>query len=369
MNLIYLFIKNIYLYLLLICLFIPEVFAKKTNQAIYEDPFDQAAGGASLTRASKEGVMFSNPALMPYGQKFFRWFGLQNTILTNKESTDMAKAYILSKKEETNEKELEEKINSLFNTPIHFGVKNSLSLITDKFGIAAFTRFEPDIKAQKHDETGLPEIRAMAEGYAGAILSIPVYLSRFFALGVSAKYVMLSEPDIQISLSNQEKIQEFIEDPTALQKELSIKRYLNLDIGALLFWQTKRIDWRLALKADDLPTEPMYKNSFNFKNTFHIGLGFTLHNSIDALHISADWRDILNSYDETIYQKIYLGAKLLLKKRIGLACGYYQGFPTYGIRFELPLLSFGATAYGRELGKYIGHNSRTLYMVYFTIGY
>ena len=65
--------------------------ARKTNQPIYEDPFDIGAGGASLTRASKDGMIFSNPALLPQGGKFFRWVGTTFTLLSNKESIDTAR--------------------------------------------------------------------------------------------------------------------------------------------------------------------------------------------------------------------------------------------------------------------------------------
>src|SRR5262245_37670234 len=69
----------------------PTAVARKTNEPIYEDPFDIGSGGASLTRASKEGMIFSNPALLPLGSKTFRWLGFTLSLLANKESIDTAR--------------------------------------------------------------------------------------------------------------------------------------------------------------------------------------------------------------------------------------------------------------------------------------
>ena len=80
------------LVLILMSLFLSTpAFARKTNQAVYQDPFDLGAGGASLTRASKDGRVHANPALLPYGGKFHYWGGLSNSVLTNKESVDIAR--------------------------------------------------------------------------------------------------------------------------------------------------------------------------------------------------------------------------------------------------------------------------------------
>ena len=70
----------------------PPMIQAKGSSPIYEDPFDVGSGGASLTRASQAGMIFSNPALIPYGPGFHRWFGNESNVLIGKDSVDFAKS-------------------------------------------------------------------------------------------------------------------------------------------------------------------------------------------------------------------------------------------------------------------------------------
>jgi hypothetical protein len=85
--------------------------------------------------------------------------------------------------------------------------------------------------------------------------------------------------------------------------------------------------------------------------------------------LALDYRDILNSYQDPLFKKIYTGAKLLIRNHIGFATGYYQGIPSFGVRLDLWVIKFGFTAYGRELGDYVGERQRNLYIVYTTLGW
>lgn len=60
--------------------------ARKTNQAVYREPFDLAAGGTSLTRASAQGILFANPALLPLGAAYIRLLGSQLGLIANQKA-------------------------------------------------------------------------------------------------------------------------------------------------------------------------------------------------------------------------------------------------------------------------------------------
>ncbi len=340
--------------------------ARKTNQQVYEEPFDQAAGGASLTRASQEGVMFANPALLPYGGKFHRWLGSQFSVIAAAQSVEFAQEVMGGGGDGGDDPSAI--VDAAFNNPIHFGFASTIAYITNNFGLGVFGRFEPDVQARRFGDSGVPQINVTAEAYSGAVTSFALRPLSWLSLGVTAKYLYVGEPDIAVALTDEQRVAELTSDPDALAAAASFGQGMGFDAGLLLFAQGHWLDYRLALKVDDVGDTAFTGSQAAFKQTLHAGLGVTLHNAVDALHLSVDYRDILGAYDEHAFKRLYLGAKLLLRSYVGLAAGVYQGYPTYGVRFDLLLMKIGATVYGRELGDSPGANPRNLYVVYFAVG-
>jgi hypothetical protein len=348
-----------------------DAFAKKTNQAVYQEPFDVAAGGASLTRASQEAVLFANPALMPYGGKFLRWFGTQFTALYGKDSASMVQGLATNKKSSSEEDGGSEtsSVSDTFTTPIHFAVQNATTFISNNLGVGVFARFEPDIKGQKHNSTGVPELRARAEGYAGGALSFAARPLNWFSVGLTAKYLYASEPDISVALTETSKVAELQNDPQALRDEASYGNGLGFDLGTLFFSQGKTFDWRLALKVDDIGGTQFTGSQDAFMQTVAAGIGFTIHGTADSIHFGLDYRDILGAYEEQAMMKTYAGVKVILRSFLALGAGYYQGYPSYGIRLNLFVLKVGYTSYTREMGEYPGDDPRPINMGYVAIGF
>jgi len=349
-------------------------YAAKSNQSIYEDPYDIAAGGASLTRASQEGVLFANPALMPFGNKFFRWFGSQFSLIAAKDSVEFGQSLAngsstsSDSSEDDGSSERDKFIDDVFTTPVHFGATAALSFISSHFGFGVVSRFEPDIKGTRFSDTGIPAIRAQAEGYGAGVVSYAQKVLPWFSLGLTGKYIYKAEPDIYLDFADQSKIDEIRSDPQALVDEVTPGQGIGVDGGALLFLQGRHVDYRMAFKIDDFGNTNFTQSQESFKQTMHGGLGLTFHNSIDSLHLSLDFRDISGEYEESVVMRSYAGAKLVLRNYIGFAAGFYQGYPSYGVRLDLILVKLGLTYYGREMGSFIGDDRRNIYIAYFGFG-
>lgn len=345
-----------------------EAYARKTNQAVYEEPFDLAAGGASLTRASREGVMFANPAIMPHGEQFFRWLGVQTSVVAARESVAFAQSMAGGGQGNAGADEIIDQV-LVDKTPIHFGTTTALSFITNNFGIGAFARLEPDIYGEQYGVGGTPAIHVSAEAYSGGVGSFAFKPLSWLSLGVTAKYLYVAEPDIELSLTDQSAIQNLTNNPQSLQEAASFGSGIGTDAGLLVFLQGHTVDWRFALKVDDIGDTQFSGTQAPFLQTIHTGAAVTFHGSQNALHLSLDYRDVLNAYEEKTFKKVYAGAKLMLFERLGLAAGLYQGIPTVGARIEALFLKFGLTAYGREMGETVGERQRNLYVAHFSVGF
>lgn len=339
--------------------------AKKTNQAVYEESFDLAGGGASLTRATQEGMLFANPAQLTYGGQFHRWIGLKTNVIAGTDSIEFAQQV-----KDGGSSDASTILESAYEHPLHVGMSSALSWLTQNVGICAFARAEPDISAKKYGESGLPEVRFQAEAYGGALASFAVQTLRWLSLGVTAKYLYVGEPDVAIGIAEQQRIQS-LSSAEGLKEEASYGKGVGADIGALIFLQGNVADLRIAGKVDDVGGTEFDGSQAPFKQTVSAGLGLTFHSNADAIHLSADYRDILGAYGESIYKRLYAGAKVMIRTYVGVAAGLYQGYPTYGAVIDLIFVRIAATVYGREYGSHpdLGVERRNLYVLSFAMGF
>ena len=357
---------------------VPQALARKTNGPIYEDPFDLGAGGASLTRASKEGVLYSNPALLPLGASFFRWTGLTSTLLVNKESVAAAQKIAKDAQGSQNSgssdaaTQSSELIDKVFKNPIHLGWGLALSTVTSAFGLSVFSRFEPDISAHQFGSTGLPEIELRTESYHGVVLGTAVRTPmRWLLFGVTAKYLYAGEQDLAVQLTDSEAIagfgqQSFVQDLVALNKGVGV------DVGTLLFFQGDHFDLNIAAKADDLGNTKLTGLSAQpkeFKQVTSAGVALTLHSTLDALHFAADYRDLGGAYKEDLFKRLHVGTKVMLRTFLGISGGYYDGYPSMGVEFDPRIFRIAVTAYTRELGDHPGVDPRHIYVASFSAGF
>ncbi len=405
--------------MLLACfaLFSTSAFAKKTNQTVYQDPFDLGAGGASLTRASKDGRVHANPALLPYGGKFHYWGGSSISVLTNKESVDTARSLFNqasgsgeSAEEDPVEEEPTEEgteggegesggsdqaaelMEKALAAPVRVGWGVSLAWVTRLFALSVFSRLEMDLRAKEFGQTGFPEAHFQSESYHGVLLGTGVKTPfRWLSFGVAGKYVYGSEPDLRVQLTDTNSISQ-MSDPKLLQDLSAHKVGTGADLGMLMFFQGSAVDFSIAGKVEDIGNtkfvassskagaqaaedeeaeeaaegtgaEPSKNNTLEeFKQVVSFGTGLTFHTGSDALHLALDYRDITNAYGEKPFKKVYAGAKLLLRTYVGLSAGYYQGYPTYGAEIDLILVRLAGTYYTRELGDSPGVDPRRIYM-------
>ncbi len=341
----------------------------RSSAPIYEDPFDVAGGGASLTRASQAGMLFSNPALIPYGTGIHRWLGNETSLIVGKESVDFAKS--LSSGAGAASSGGSDFINSVLESPLHAGVLNCFSYINRFFGLGIFNRAEFDIAAKKYGDTGLPALKFRAESYQGlGISAASLVLGKMLSVGVTGKFVYAGEPDLTIELTDQDAIAN-LQSASGLKSLTAMNAGYGYDAGLVLFRQGSTADYRVALKIDDVGGTKLSGTGDlkELKQMYHVGLGYTLHNSVDSLHLSADYRDVKATSDDGLFKRVRMGAKLLLRHHLGVSAGYYDGWPSYGVELDAWLVRLTAAYYTREMGSKPGLEPRPVYLAGFAMGF
>jgi hypothetical protein len=313
-------------------------------------------------------MIFSNPALIPYGTGFHRWFGNETSLIIGKDSVEFAKS--LSSGSGSGEAGNSEFINTVLTTPIHAGVLNNFSYINRFFGFSVFNRGEFDVSAKRYGDTGLPVLRFRSESYQGlGISSASLLLGQMVSVGATAKFIYAGEPDIEIELTDQQAISD-LQSASGLKSLVAMNTGYGYDAGLVFFKQGRRSDYRLALKIDDVGGSKMSGDASlkELKQMYHVGLSYTWHNSVDSLHLSADYRDVKAVSGDGLFKRVRFGAKLLLRHHIGISAGYYDGWPSYGLEVDAWLVRLTAAYYKRELGAKPGLDSRAVYLAGFSMG-
>ncbi|RZA15127.1 MAG: hypothetical protein EOP10_26875 [Proteobacteria bacterium] len=353
--------------LFLTCLLaeLTPVFAKNSSELIYAEPFDLAAGGSVLTRASQEGVLFGNPALLPLGGAYIRWIGLETNFILDRDLAEQGQKAFQSPVNTDNSAY----IDKLFNQSIHLGQSASLSVVSKNFAISLYDRLELDVEGSRYDNGGLPTINFGGEAYAGAMVSSAIQPLDWFSIGMTTKYLYMGEPDIKIPITDTTRLEQLLDDPSSLKDEVQYGKGIGTDIGTLFLWQNRFVDLSLGVKVEDMGGTKLSNNQESLPQTTHVGVGLAFHGMTNVLHLSLDYRDVTNEYQEKKFKKIYAGARLMLFQHVGLAVGLYQGIPTCGVRLDAFFIKLGITAYGRELGNYPGDKQRNLVSVYTSIGF
>lgn len=339
------------------------------------DPFDYAAGGAVVTRATQNGILASNPALLPYGAKHLRWLGFRTSLYPGVDSIalirDLQSGLGGGESTEEGGSEVQDFLDTAFDSPLHFGLSETLSIITNNMGVGVFASTEPDIRAWRKGDpefgAGTPSLVVRSETYSGALLSFARRTFPWLSVGVTAKYLIVDEKRAAIEVTDKAAIAE-AKDKLVSQGFAKSRGY-GVDAGTLAFFQGNYVDLRLGatamnvggvrLSGDDAPELKQYYNA---------GLGLTFHGTTSAIHFAADLRDVTNVYEEESFKRFYLGARMMLVKILGLAIGVYHGHPSYGVELDLFLFKLSASVYTREYGAHPGVDTRQIYILSLAFG-
>lgn len=322
-----------------------------------QSPFDLASGGATLTRASLDSVLYANPGLAPLGPGFFRWLFARTALHLGAQPQSLVSKLARKRSLDTND------VTSASKANVHIGADFTAGAITTNVSGAGFTTLRTDIDGKGLDETGIPKIETFGAAYTGVVFGVGKAIGDVAAVGATFKGLYGAESGL--SLSRDDLADKNAARAKALQ---SVKRGSGFgqDIGVVLQKRTKGFDLRLAGTVDDV-TGTRITNLPTWKRTINAGAGFTLHTKASAFHCGYDLRDLSRAYGEPTKHRTYMGCKLLLGNYVALGGGLGQGLPAYGVLFNVLFTRLELGMYGRQLGTTFGTKPRKIY--YLSLGF
>jgi hypothetical protein len=341
--------------------------AQHTSEPIYQDPFDIGAGGSSLTRASRDGRLFSNPAILPYGGDKVRWAGMSRSALLSKDWIEIAQGDV--------GEDTAAILSEVASTPLHAGSQGSVSFVGANYGYSTFQVFEADIELNEFGEYGSPNLRIQSQFYSGTVFSLAARMpgAKWLSGGVTLKYLGVNEIDESVELLDTARIEEIQTEYTEKFSgggSSALNMGAGYDVGILTLFQGNSMDFSMAAKVDDvggtklagefLPTE--------IKQTAHAGIGLSFHSMSSGIHFSLDVRDLEEAYEEPEFKRVRAGTKITLFNYVGLSTGISHGYPSYGAEVDLLLFRVTGTYYTKEMGDSPGVNPRRLYMATVSFG-
>lgn len=339
-----------------------------TIDPLYEEPFDLGAGGSNLTWAKQESILIHNSALLPYGGKIFKWIGLKTNIIVGKDSLSIAqnKGQIEGSQAGSSSGGI---LDILDKHPIHLGTSTAASFLSNNGGVGIFASTTPDIRFWKRGDpfmgSGTPTLLVRNDAFAGAYASLATRsFWRWLSFGVTAKHLIISKAEERIDLIEAQKNPDQLSERFSNFKLQDPLQGTGADASVLLFFQSHYFDLKLATTAENVGDTPLTGGTEEIKlpMIYNGGLGITLHTGSDAIHVSADLRDVLDVAGEQYFKRLRAGVRMTLRTYLGIAAGVYHGNPSYSVEVDLILLRLTATMYTKEYGRAPGIDSRTVYM-------
>lgn len=338
----------------------------------YQDPVDLGSGGASLTFATNEGMVFSNPALMPLGPKTFRWLGTRFSLVPSQGALDIVSGDLPS----FDFSDPVAAVDELGSFDAEVGAGSTLlTFIMSNFAIVPIAS---DLKVSLgFNKFGTPESGTSTfeafvdiDNKAGVAMAFSGMPARWFSLGVTAKALYVTEQSIVIPLNlaafvaNQEAAMTSLNETlSSLSDEVGMDQVISYDVGSLFFFQGQNIDYRIATVVRDVGGATVSKASIaglganasgestgEKPQAVDLGLGVTLHNHSSFIHLAADVKDYLNAYGEPDFKRYSFGLKTHIMRWVALGAGIRHGHPTAGIEFDALLFRLSFSQYYEVLG-------------------
>ncbi len=303
--------------------------------------------------------MFSNPAELPVAGIGFRWLGLQTGLFSDSSLLQVARDGV---------RDANDIVLALRESPINYGISPlSFSLFTSNLGVSLFAELSVDLELDDYADNGLPGIDYDVGGVGGGVAAAALKLTRWFSLGATLKYLYASRESGTLPLLDP-SAWENISEPAFWLELLNPSPAIGVDAGSLLSFRGKNFDLDIAFTARDIGATTSADDVLSIKQTLNAGVGIEIHGTTNTIHISCDYNDIENVNQQPSFKQIYCGTKILLFHRLGLAAGYFQGSPSYGVIAELPFINFGVSHYVKEKGVEVGQNPRSIYSAYVGLG-
>lgn len=339
-----------------------QTFPLRTHQPLYQNPFDLASGGASLTRATQEGSFFVNPSLPAFGHGLHRWVFARTQLHVG--DAPARAAYDAYAKQGSSKPVNEDLVRRALSSPVHLGHDTAFGYINRFISAAAFSNVRADLAVRKFGDAGIPQVRVRAYGVGGGGVGASFALGQFLAVGASSKYLEVAQAADKISIAD-------AQDSKAISKSLAgiLKRGSGIANDAAVTFQarSRHLDLRIAASASDIGNTQLGSKLEPFRQAYHGGVGVTLHGRDHAAHCGADLRDFMAAYGEHWTFRSYAGCKVLLYELIGIGGGLSQGYPTAGLIIDLPMSRLEVGYYTREVGSQIGVEGRSIY--FFALGF
>ncbi len=329
--------RNLIIFILLIS---HTVFGRNQSEPVYVEPFDRGAGGTVLTRASREGILMGNPALLNLGRAWVRWAGLQFTLKVkgNTEKIKQGMETAQSSEDELNADVLEA-------IDFGFGPELTIAILNQNGGGTVFLDSNVYFRYDAFGNTGIPGARASLEALGGVAIAGAISPVRWLTLGVTQKNLYGLQKDITVTPVNS------ADALAELQNTSGYGTASGTDLGALLFIQGFVVDFSLGLTMSNLSpvkfSDEAYPTLVPMKN---LGLGLAIHAGSSVIDLSAELHDVEAKSGENLTRRLHLGARFLIWKSLGTAVGYTNNGLSYGLILDLIILKLTLSYSKRVVG-------------------
>jgi hypothetical protein len=319
-------------------------------ERIYRSAHLLGRGDAGIAAPNDQEAMFYNPAALASGKGIYKRTYLASPLIEASSSAkDLVREVAIEQKTDVST------LRSYIGRNLHFGVNNFSGFIMRRAAVGVVGSGQMNVIVKKSPlASGLEEASADSTVYRAAGFSLAEsFLDQSFMFGGTFKYVMRDHAELAVNVIDAQNMNDQLNEENILSSSTGVGG----DLG-MIFQFSNKTPLTLGVQVENvgstyMKTEKGVKAP-NLPQIVNIGLAAAPSTKHASLGLYLDYRDATGKAETNNLKKIHIGAELNVKEFIGVCGGFNQGYPTFGLYFDIRLIRLDVGTYTEEMGSHLG---------------
>jgi hypothetical protein len=249
-------------------------------------------------------------------------------------------------------------VKGLANEPQHLAVQNYSGLVFRRSALGAYERGQAGVFLGTDPETGMMVAKGDILAHAGVNAAFGRdFMKNSLLLGINLKFAHKAEGNIEVDALNAETQFKNTKSSSLMSKYVKRGNGVGADLGGI--WKfSDQSKTRLGVVVKNVggmkyrwPVPGTGIAPSDDLQTVDLGVSIAPGTKKSFSVLTVNLRDATNSYKESIYKRIHLGARISFQNILGVMAGLNQGYPTYGGFLSLKIVRVEAGVYSEEIEK------------------
>lgn len=338
---------------------------------LFRSAYFLGRGDTGIALAEGYEAIFYNPAGVAVSDGILNEIVfLSPTFEVSEDTRDVVKEVFVKEDDPTNT--LRERLGK----PQHFGINTFTGVLLKRVAVGVFATQTASALVFRDPELGATEaVDAGARLDGGLVFSLASWTwKKNLYFGFTGKYIVRNQGAFAANAADADQVTDLNTEKLAMTGT-----GFGTDFGIMYRGDAKRAPFSFGLTVQDIGDtafSPYKKTDVpkaerpidDIKQTVNLGLALEPGTRSSKFRILTDVRDVLDETKMDFSKKVHVGGELTVLDVVGFTFGLNQGYPTFGMFVDVPLVRADLGFYTEELGEKAGNRPDNRYFFRLLIG-